>query len=185
MAADRAADPRAAIPPGVRRYDLADRAQRAAFEQERRLVYPRPERFAPGEAVPPQGRYREYVDYGAGHEAWIWDTTDPAQVAHAAALRAVVAAEQAEAEREEERARREAREACVPALGPQGLTDAEFDLLPEKLEYWGGEGDHPSVLGGPERGRDLLRVLLKNLGLREVVPFAPKGLWQQALDELP
>ncbi len=174
------ADPRAEAPRSVRRYDLADRAQRAAFEAARRLVFPSPERFGPGEEVPPRGRYTEYVDYGAGHEAWIWDTTDPVQAAHAAAFRAVVAEEEAAARRERRRALEEARAGCVPDLDGRGLTRAEFELCPEKLEYYGD----PPRLGNPHQSLDLLRLLLVNWGVREAVELAPKAVWQRALDEL-
>jgi hypothetical protein len=74
----------------------------------------------------------------------------------------------------------------VPGLDGRRLTDEEFDrLLPEKLEYYGDYKGTGPKLCGPRGGPALLALLLANFGLREVVRFAPRELWQQALDELP
>jgi hypothetical protein len=101
--------------------------------------------------------------------------------AHEAAFRAVVAEEEAAALREHRRALEEARAGCVPDLDGRGLTGGEFDLRPEKLEYYGD----PPRLGNPDQSLDLLRLLLVNWGLREAVKLAPKEVWRRALDELP
>jgi hypothetical protein len=97
-----------------------------------------------------------------------------------AGLEAVGSAEEeAAAQREHRRALQAARAGCVPELDGRGLTDGEFDLCPEKLEYYGD----PPRLGNPAQSLDLLRLLLVNWGLREAVKLAPKAVWQQALDE--
>ncbi len=67
------------------------------------------------------------------------------------------------------------------ALDPQPLTSDWWDDFPEmKLEYLDGVlcGDRP-------RRATLLRALLVNMGLREVVRLAPRELWLQALESAP
>jgi hypothetical protein len=64
-------------------------------------------------------------------------------------------------------------------LDPQSLTDDWWTDFPEvKMEYWDG------VLCGSRPLRaTLLRALLVNMGLREVVRLAARDLWLQALEE--
>jgi hypothetical protein len=64
-------------------------------------------------------------------------------------------------------------------LDPQSLTEEWWEDFPEvKLEYW------DDVLCGSRPMRaTLLRALLVNMGLREVVRLAPRELWLQALQE--
>jgi len=83
--------------------------------------------------------------------------------------------------------RMDAHEASVdlpaPDLEPRPVTmDQYHAYAPEKFELWDGylflPGDYP------EPRRQLLQLLLVNVGLLEAVRYAPEARWREALERV-
>jgi hypothetical protein len=71
----------------------------------------------------------------------------------------------------------------TPDLAPRPITLDEYHAhTPEKFEVWDGylfdDRDHPDAR------RQLLALLLVNLGLLEAVALAPEARWREALNRV-
>ena len=70
-----------------------------------------------------------------------------------------------------------------PALEPQRVTVEQcFALAPEKLELYQGFLIAPPAY--PDERRNLLALLLTNVGLLDAVRLAPPERWQEALRQV-
>ena len=71
----------------------------------------------------------------------------------------------------------------VPDLEPRPITMDEYHAhTPEKFELWQGYLFHPA--GDPEARRQLLGLLLVNVGLLETVKLVPEDRWREALEQV-
>jgi hypothetical protein len=62
-------------------------------------------------------------------------------------------------------------------LDPALITVEEYErLAPDKVELIAGQ-----LFGTEDDRLNTLRILLRNVGLREVVTLAPRALWLEAL----
>ncbi len=70
-----------------------------------------------------------------------------------------------------------------PTLEPRPIGFEQYQVFtPEKLELFSGYLIAPP--DSPEKRRQLLALLLVNLGLSDVVKLAPAARWQEALDRV-
>lgn len=70
-----------------------------------------------------------------------------------------------------------------PTLEPRPISFEQYQAFtPEKLELFSGYLIAPP--DSPEERRQLLALLLVNLGLSETVELAPAGRWREALDRV-
>lgn len=75
------------------------------------------------------------------------------------------------------------QDALVPGLEPRAITIEEYyAYAPEKIELLGGYLFLPAEY--PEPRRQLLQLLLVNLGLLEAVRLVPEDRWREALERV-
>jgi hypothetical protein len=71
----------------------------------------------------------------------------------------------------------------IPGLKPHPITMEDYhDHTPEKFELW--EGYLFQTAEYPEARRQLLGLLLVNVGLLEAVRLVPEERWREALDRV-
>ena len=71
----------------------------------------------------------------------------------------------------------------VPGLEPRPITMDEYHAhTPEKFELWQGYLFHPAE--DNEARRQLLGLLLVNVGLLEAVKLVPEDRWREALGQV-
>ena len=71
----------------------------------------------------------------------------------------------------------------IPGLEPRPVTLEEYHTdTPEKFELWGGYLFHAADY--PDARRQLLGLLLVNVGLLEAVRLVPEERWREALERV-
>lgn len=71
----------------------------------------------------------------------------------------------------------------IPGLEPRPVTLEECrTYTPEKFELWGGYLFHAA--DDPDARRQLLGLLLVNVGLLEAVRLVPEDRWREALERV-